>query len=315
MADTVIYRYPQVTKWAVRAGTTLTAYKWDPVRNIETGPRKTMKFTSDSSASCDADYQISGTQVPHGRFIHVTNGAFAGMCVVKAYVTVYGTPSTTGYNPAPPAGRPSTNIFDYPARYQFGQAYAPVCRGLAGTSCCTDTCCQMIVEFWTEKLYSLNNIRAYSGETNPCSGLSVPQALNTLRAHGVKNYQYAYAVDASWVLSKIRAGYGPILVGTYYGSYPNSTSATCAGVHAELNGRTDCGFRGAHAVLVIGARLHGSHWDFYVRDPDHNSPSRPEKPNYDIITAAQLNTAMKNLPRYTRWNNTFAVYPTTKKTL
>jgi hypothetical protein len=49
----------------------------------------------------------------------------------------------------------STNIFNYPARFQFGQASAPC----GGSSCCTDTCIQQIVEFYKEKTYSLQTIR------------------------------------------------------------------------------------------------------------------------------------------------------------
>lgn len=302
-ADTNIYKYPTLTSWSVKAGTTLTGYKWDPVANKEVGPRKTVYFSRGSSASADADYVISGTQVPHGRFLHVYNGAFAGMIIVKAYVSVAGTPSSIGYNPPPPASKPP---LAYPPRFQFGQAGAPC----GGSSCCTDTCIQMIIEYWTDRLISLSSIRRASGETVACSGLNFAQALKALRHFGITWYQPSYGADSTYVINKLRAGYTPILVATHYGSYPNSTSGRCGNYNkAAYNGRTDCHFRGGHATLAIGTSNY-----VLMRDPDHNSPSRPEKPLYDKITASQLNATMKNLPKYTPWRTTGILYPTKKKT-
>lgn len=211
----------------------------------------------------------------------------------------------------------STNIFKYPARFQFGQSGAPC----GGSSCCTDTCIQMIVDFYKEKHYSLAEIRRAaqrntSFNESPCTGINHIEALNGLKNLGVGHYKVGFGADAGDVWRYLSTG--PVLVGVWYGSYPNE-HGRCGNPKAEIEGRTDCNFRGSHAVLAIEKRYHTvngrTHRDIFVRDPDHNSPARPEKPDFDRITAAQLNIAMKNLPRYTRFSNTYIIYPTRKKTL
>lgn len=216
----------------------------------------------------------------------------------------------------------STRILDYPARFQFGQVGAPC----GGSSCCTDTCIQMIVEYYKDKTYSLNEIRrrAQLGTNfneNPCTGINNIEVLNALNRLGVHHYKTAFGIDAKFVQDKARKG--PVLVGVHYGSWPTKKTGNChvRGIRkAELGGRTDCNFSGAHAVLVIGSRTHLSsrgrklHTDIFARDPDHNSPSRPEKPKKDRIHRYDLRLAMENLPRYTAFSNTYVVYPTEKKT-
>lgn len=209
----------------------------------------------------------------------------------------------------------TTNALDYPTRFQFGQSGAP-CKG---QSCCTDTCIQMIVEYYKEKTYSLSAIRNYAqAKTNfneaPCTGINHIEALNALEAMGCA---YKVSFSADWRAVYNYLNYGPVLVGVHYGSYPNKKGRCGSRNIAEYEGRTDCGFKGAHAVLVVGKRRHvvngRAHTDFYVRDPDHHSPARPEQPKYDIITAGQLNTAMRNLPRYTAFKTTYMLYTTSKK--
>lgn len=214
----------------------------------------------------------------------------------------------------------SENIMVYPARFQFGQ-YPTVC---GGSSCCTDTCIQMIVEYYKEKHYDLATIRKLaqrntSFNERPCSGINGIEVLNALKNLGITHYRIGWGVDAADI--NVMKNVGPTLVGVHYGSYPNKPGR-CAGTYkAELGGRTDCNFRGAHAVLVVGGRKHLDstgrylHTDLYSRDPDHNSPSRPEKPPYDRIKMSDFNIAMRNLPKYTAFRNTYAVYPTKKKVI
>ena len=205
----------------------------------------------------------------------------------------------------------SKNIFDYPARFQFGQEGAP-CNG---QSCCTDTCIQMIVDFYKDDHYSLATIRRraqnkYAFDERQCTGINHLEVLNALNQFGLGHYQVGFGVDAGDIWNKVAIG--PTLVGVWYGSYPNE-NGYCGGVKAEYEGRTDCGFRGTHAVLAIGRRWHNGHRDLYIRDPDHNSPSRPEKPKYDIVRLPDFNRAMRNIVPYSPFTNTYAIYPTRKK--
>lgn len=208
---------------------------------------------------------------------------------------------------------------EYPARYQF-QAGAP-CRG---SSTCTDTCIQMIVEFYKDKTYSLSYIRKVAQakthfNENACTGLNYVEVLNGLRALGVTHYKVGWNVNSEFVYKKLSVG--PVIVGVYYGSYPKNISKRCGKLNlAEISGKTDCGFRDAHAVLAIGKRLHKSpngkitlHRDIYTRDPDHHSGSRPEAPKYDRIRINQLERAMHDLPTHTAFGRTYCIYPTMRK--
>jgi hypothetical protein len=212
----------------------------------------------------------------------------------------------------------SKNILDYPARYQF-QSGAPC----GGSSCCTDTCIQQIVEFYKGKTYSLAYIRRVaqartSFDERACTGINYVEVLNALRAFGVTHYRLGWGVNSIFVAAK--SNVGPTIVGVYYGNYPKNTSGRCGSTNkAEYSGKTDCSFNGAHAVLAIGTRAHKSstgkylHTDFLVRDPDHHSSSRPEHPPFDRITATQLNATMQALPRYTGFSKTYCIYPTVRK--
>lgn len=213
----------------------------------------------------------------------------------------------------------SLNILDYPARFQFGQAGAP-CNG---QSCCTDTCIQMIVEYYKERTYTLSQVRTAaqaktSFDERPCTGINYIEVLNALNALGVTHYKAGFGSTWSDVWQYL--DYGPVLVGTHYGSYPNAANGKCGTTNrAEISGKTDCTFTGAHAVLAVGKRYHTvngvTHKDFLVRDPDHASAARPEKPNFDRMTAGQLSRTMVNLPKYTPFTNTYIIYPTRKKVL
>lgn len=207
------------------------------------------------------------------------------------------------------------SILGYPAKFQWRQPYAPC----GGSSCCTDTCIQMIVHWYKDKVYSLRYIRALaqartSYNEAPCTGINHLEVINALNALGVKHYRVAFGADAGVVWDKIPIG--PVICGVHYGSYPNWYKSKHTN-RAEYAGRTDYGFTGAHAVLAVGRRKHTvnvkDHRDILVRDPDHHSYARPEQPKYDIIRNGQLNVAMKNLPKYTKFNSTYIIYPTQKK--
>lgn len=212
----------------------------------------------------------------------------------------------------------SLKSLDYPARFQFGQA-AP-CRG---TTSCTDTCMQMLGEYWKEKTYSLNEVRKLAQakthfDENPCTGINMVEALNGLAAMGI-NYRGATNITASYVATKVALG--PVIVGVSGASYPADAQNHCGKINkAEHGGRTQCSFKGAHAILVIGFQKHIKngktiHWDFIARDPNHNSSGRPEKPTFDRITLAQMSKAINDLPKHSAFNTTFCLYPTKRKVL
>lgn len=212
----------------------------------------------------------------------------------------------------------SLDIFDYPARFQFGTVTPAPC---GGSSCCTDTCIRMIVEYYKEVSPTLAEIRKRAqAKTNfnesPCTGINHIEVLNALQSFGINHYKVGFGVNSTDVWNYVTTG--PVMVGIHYGSYPNARTA-CGSNKAELNGRTDCNFSGSHVVLAVGKRYHTvdgtTHKDILTRDPDHNSPSRPEQPDHDRILLAQLDKAMKNIVPYTAFTNTYIIYPTKRKVL
>jgi hypothetical protein len=177
----------------------------------------------------------------------------------------------------------------------------------------------MLVEYWKEKTYSLSYIRqrAQAGTSfneHPCTGLNHIETLNALRQFGITWYNTAFGSDAFFVANKVST-YGPVLVGVAGHTYPN-WKTRCGYPKAEVGGRTQCDFYGAHAILATKYQRHltaSPHYDFLTRDPNHNSPSRPEEPAFDRITRGQLDKSMKDLPRYTRFTTTYCLYPTRSK--
>lgn len=209
----------------------------------------------------------------------------------------------------------SLDPLQYPARFQFGQSGAPC----GGASCCTDTCIQMLGEYWKEKTYSLAKIRELAqSKTNfnesPCTGINAIEALNGLSLIGIKWYLGATNIDASFVATKITLG--PVLVGVAGQSYPVDLHGHCGSINkAQHGGKTQCDFVGPHAILVLRKYKEDGVWKFITRDPNHHSASRPEQPKFDKITLAQLTKSIRDLPIKTAFNTTFCLYPTHKKSL
>jgi hypothetical protein len=212
----------------------------------------------------------------------------------------------------------SLRVLDYPARFQF-QSGAPC----YGSSCCTDTTIQMVVEYYKERTYSLSYIRSKaqaltSYDERACTGINHIEVLNALRALGVSHYRVAFGIDTAFIKSKLAIG--PVMVGVYYGSYPNLVGSGRAN-QAEHGGRNDWSFTGSHMVLAVHTQPHYSvthkllHTDVVVRDPDHGSANRPLKPKFDRFPLSKLGNAMIALPKYTAFNSTYCIYPTVKKTL
>jgi hypothetical protein len=177
----------------------------------------------------------------------------------------------------------------------------------------------MIVDFYKDAHYSLYDIRRRAQakthfNENPCTGINHVEVLNALSSFGLSHYRAGFGVDAMDVWNKLAIG--PVIVGVHYGSYPDAVGK-CTTNNAEVHGKTDCPFRGSHAVLAIGRRYHTvgklTHKDIFTRDPDHHSGSRPEMPDYDRITLGQLGKAMRNLAPYTAFKTSYIIYPTRKK--
>lgn len=206
----------------------------------------------------------------------------------------------------------SLNIFDYPALSQFNQPGISTCLSQTG---CADTSTQGILQYYLERLVPLNQIRAAAGIPVDCiHGLTMQGVLNALNYFGVDWYAPALGTTASFILQK--AYVGPVMTGVGYRLYPAKKGAACGQNNlAQIGGKVDCGFNGAHAILVLGSTpVKDStgkviRYDAFTRDPDHFN----NIPAYDRITGTQLSHAMNALLTDTAWKSTYAIYPTKSK--
>ena len=210
---------------------------------------------------------------------------------------------------------PSLDILDYAPRFQFGQAGVPFSLQKVA---CTDTCAQMIIHYFEDQLVSLNEIRRDSGAVPYGKGLTITQTLRALELNKVTHYNWATGYNRTFMISRLKLG--PVIASVNYRYYPTWDGHCATTNKAQSGGKTDCAFNGAHAVLVIGIipvyyRGSLSRYDYLVRDPDHNSPSRKEKPPYDRISEAQLKRAMENITYILGWSYPTIMYPTKKKVL
>lgn len=209
----------------------------------------------------------------------------------------------------------SLDPLDYPARFQWNQP--GISRCLAQTAC-TDTCIQMIIEYYLEKTYSLSQIRTASGKGVDCKhGLTVNEAMTALKKLGVKHYKSGVGVDATFVLQK--AYIGPVLFGVGYNGFPAKKGVWCDQNNtAQIGGKIDCNFTGPHAELALGniavkdSNGNAIRYDALIRDPDHWEITPPK---YDRITGSQLTKSINAIKGNLGWVNTFCIYPTQKKVL
>ena len=186
-----------------------------------------------------------------------------------------------------------------PPFFQLGAPGSPC----GGRSTCTDNVGAEIVRREKGRTITAGAFRraARPGDTTPCAGLTPAQFLRGLLAFGVRGYVYVSNVTAQTVLAATDRGI--VLVGVGYGAYPIASEC-------QVGGRTDLGFRGAHAISVWGRRKVDARWLVWARDPDHRYGAT--KPPYDRFDMKYLARAINALPgtpggNGTRWTQTFAI--------
>ena len=197
-------------------------------------------------------------------------------------------------------------------RFQFGQPKKKTSKTGYGKFACTDTCIQLIVKIAKNKNVSLNEVRKRSGAPST-RGLRGSEARQALRRFGM-DYEVMYGKDADQVISMVK-NRGPVILAELYWAHPEWKGYRYAGQtmdgraidqHGKSRwvgyakdrwgkfraGKTQWNFIGGHAVLVGTVLDEG----IAVRDPNHNSPVRPERPAYDVINKAQLTRMLRSWP-------------------
>lgn len=210
--------------------------------------------------------------------------------------------------------------------YQFGQPNDTLVNG--GTVACTDTCIQMIVRICKGKRVSLNKVRLASRAPRG-QPMESDEALRALRWFGLP-YELRTDLSASQI-TRIAMDRGPVIVCEAYWAHPQWHGYRYAGRRLSgwsTNGRgkrvkvgvarprgrsglTQWTFRGGHAVLLATGQVGGDgKKTAYIRDPNHNSFARPERPAWDRVTMGQLSRMLRSWPFGSR-----AVFVPTRRVL
>lgn len=208
-------------------------------------------------------------------------------------------------------------------RYQFGQPAKTTNLVSGGSFACTDTCIQLIVWMAKGKKPTLNEVRRRSGGpqgsaryTPGMRGLRPSEALRALKSYGL-DYELK-SLSARDAL-RVARNKGPVIIAEQYWAHPQwkgyryagrtlrgwATSSSGKRIRVghprrkTQSGLTQWTFRGNHAVLLATAFVAGldnvEKSTGLVRDPNHNSSVRSERPKWDTVTPQQLNRMMDSI--------------------
>lgn len=200
----------------------------------------------------------------------------------------------------------------YPIQ-QFGQANDA--RAHNGATACTDTIIQVIHRGWTgARLLTIDRIRDLAGYTDAQyrerSGLTAAQVQRAMDRLSLP-YRVRSATSPFSASEAMRRAntHGPVLVGIPYGWWPEWRGFRYGTIVADgrpngyatppgAAGRTQLsGFTGAHAALLLGYSVTRARdgtvtgRPTYVKEPNHGSPVRPERPPFDVVTSGQFRRA------------------------
>lgn len=189
---------------------------------------------------------------------------------------------------------------------QFGQADDE--STFNGATGCTHTILQRLVRAKTGATYTHDQISSIASYPWPASnpkrrgmrsGGSDDEAGRVIRRFGLP-YRIVFGAGWSTVVEALRRG--PVMIGIRYGYWPEDRGYVYGGRVADgkpggfaiRNGKTQ--LSGAesiyHATLLLGHRVYGDGSDrAFANEPNHRSPSRPERPDYDVVTMAQARRA------------------------
>lgn len=199
--------------------------------------------------------------------------------------------------------------------HQFGQDHDDRTQG--GATGCTDTCLQWLVFLWKGRKPTHNSIRAAAGYPDPARGL---YAMHVRRV--IDHYDLPYIIKYGLTVNQLieYSKRGPVGFGHRYQWWPDWKGYVLGGRAADGRpngfatpsgkaGHTQSSWDGAHFGLLLGVATHETEKDrVYGWEPNHNSPSRREKPQYDIMTVDQLIATYKSYQSLGR--APYAIVPT-----
>lgn len=222
-----------------------------------------------------------------------------------------------------PRDRKIRRAFEADRRQQFGQTNDSWVWD--GATACTHTCWQKLLKLWKGLTYSLNSVNTLAGmprnavnDRDRPRGMTIAESKRLVARTGLP---YVYKANPTIAQIRTYGQRGPVLYGVRYGSVPEKRGFVYRGQRADgrpngfarVNGKTQLsGAEGIrHACLYLADRRIETSAGAYVRteilrfEPNHGSPSRPERPPYDVISLAQLEREYRDYP-----GERFAFVPT-----
>lgn len=212
---------------------------------------------------------------------------------------------------------------------QFGQPLETCKLTHGGKAACLVCVAQNLIKLWTGKAVTLDQVcRAGGFPSNEAQrdGRAGMRASQFLRALSHYNVHYKEVRGMAWSdLEKKSMSHGPVAFFEHYGWHPEWEGYRYRGVKADghPNGFANpegeagknqlIGFNGSHAVLLAGYWVSGDDKvTDAIKDVNHGSPARPEKPAFDKYSRKQAAAA------YYKWSSlkeaahqkTYAFIPT-----
>lgn len=196
--------------------------------------------------------------------------------------------------------------------YQFGQPECNLASStVPGDVACMDTSIQLVKYLCDGRRLSINDIRRISRAP---AHRPFPNAyvLPTLLRLGLP-YQYRNSLTAA-ELWEIVLKRGPVIFAEDYWAHPEWSGYVYAGqrmngwttnrrgvrVHVgtsqpeRKSGRNQTNFKLGHAGVIAFAGGDYGNKSAGLRDPNHNSAVRPERPAWDKVSLAQLNRELRS---------------------
>lgn len=192
---------------------------------------------------------------------------------------------------------------------QFGQWDDEKFYG--GRTACAAACLQFIIKLWLGRTYTLDQIATIAGYPANYDQRIGRIGMTTIQiSRVISRLGLPYKFVARWTnveLMRRTNLYGPSLIAYRYGTNPEWYGYNYGGVRADGRpngfasplgraGKTQLtGFEnGSHMGIHLGylvirnssGGVTGRHHRF--KDPNHGSPSRPEKPPFDVISDPQF---------------------------
>lgn len=183
---------------------------------------------------------------------------------------------------------------------QFGQQHDD--DVWQGQTACTHCCLQFIEYFVHGRKLTLNEVNHFAGMPRNANVAGVPRGMRPAEIVTfikATNLPYRLVTGRDWTEARTAALLGPVMYSMRMGSEPSWKGTVYHGIHAKAPfakwaGRTQLtGDDVRHAMLFLGEKpvrdSHGglTYWRTYVKDSNHGSPARPERPPHDIITGGQ----------------------------